>query len=239
MQNQKSDWLLSSPIAHRGLWNENLIENSLPAYENAVKNGYPIEIDIYQTTDNELVCFHDKTLERMTGDQRNIYDCDLSTLKSLNLLDSNEKIPTLKELLALVDGNVPLLIELKDQPNKNYVKNVVELLKTYKGEFAIQSFNPFYINKVRKLAPTFRRGILGTHLAKEEKPLVRFVIKHLPFNFLIKPQFISYCYSKLPLKKSKRKKLPVLAWTITDKQTYSNIKPYCDNIIFEKFIPEK
>ena len=234
MRINKDYWLLNTPIAHRGLWGGDLIENSLPAYQNAVNNGYAIEIDLYSTTDGEIVCFHDATLVRMTGADGFIYDKSLAELKALSLSNSNEKIPTLKELLALVDGKVPLLIEFKDQPDNSYIETAVNILKNYKGEFAVQGFNPLYLNKIKKLAPEFIRGILGTNVPPEDRgAITKFVVKNLTLNFLIKPDFISYIHTGLPIKN--KKKLPLLAWTVTSKEDAEKALKYANNIIFENF----
>ena len=233
-------WLLNRPIAHRGLWGNGLIENSLSAYKNAVDNGYPIEIDLYSSKDGTLFSFHDALLKRMTGAEGLIYEKTAQELKALHLLDSDEKIPTFDEVLSLVDGKVPLLIELKDQPDKSCVDKVLERLKDYKGEFAIQSFNPLYIKRVKQLAPEFIRGILATKTHSKTLPFIkRQVVKNMLLNFLIKPDFISYSFEDLPLKKRKVKKTPLITWTITSKSDYEKIKPYVKNIIFENFIPEK
>ena len=125
----KDSWLFTRPIAHRGLWGDEIVENSLSAYQNAVDKGYPIEIDLYTSIDGVLFSFHDKSLTRMTGADGNIFEKDAQFIKSLSLLNTAEKIPTFDEVLSLVDGKVPLLIELKDQPDKNYVDKVVERLK--------------------------------------------------------------------------------------------------------------
>lgn len=242
MKDLSNSILFTKPIAHRGLWDENITENSLTAYRNAVQNGYPIETDLYSSTDGVVFCFHDTTLSRMTGENGYIYEKTSSELKSLRLNNTDESIPTFKELLEVTDGKVPLLIEIKDQPDKTIVEKVLEILKDYKGEFAIQSFNPLYINKVRKLAPHITRGILATnkksHL-KRKKPLSRYIIKNMALNFLIKPHFVSYYHAGLPLKKRKIKNKKVLCWTVTNKETHQKVKPYVDNIIFEHFIPEE
>lgn len=245
MRLDKDCWLFSKPIAHRGLWNENIIENSLSAYKNAMDFQYPIEIDIYSSSDGELFCFHDISLKRMTGVDANIFELSKSEIEKLFLLSnenapSNEKIPTFDEVLKLVDGKVPLLIELKDQPNANYVDKVISRLKNYKGEFAIQSFNPLYINKVKKNAPNFIRGILSTKTYSKHLPFFkRQIVKNMLLNFLIKPDFISYSFEDLPLKKSKIKNIPVICWTILNQHDYDKIKPHSKNIIFEHFIPKK
>lgn len=232
--------LFSVPIAHRGLWGAGVTENSASAYENAAANAYPVEIDVYASRDGELFCFHDKSLERMTGAKGFIYEKTEDELKSLDLIGGG-KIPTLKETLAIAEGRIPLLIEIKNQPDKRIVERTVAALKDYKGEFAVQSFNPLYIAKVKKLAPEIIRGVLATsdeEDLKGENSITRFIVKNLALNFIAKPDFISYKHTGLPLKKSKIKNKALLCWTVTSQAEYDRVKPLCDNIIFENFIPE-
>lgn len=241
MRIKNDGFLLTKPVAHRGLWGDGVIENSVTAYKKAAEYGYPIEIDLYLSKDGVLFSFHDKTLKRMTGEDGYIYDKTAEELKSLRLQDTDERIPTFDEVLKIAENKVPLLIEIKNQPDKTVVDKTVERLKRYGGEFAIQSFNPLYINRVKKLAPDFIRGILATadeEELKNEKPLTRLIIKKMLLNFMIKPDFISYDYKGLPLKKRKTKNKAVLCWTITSQKEYEKVKPFTDNIIFENFIPE-
>lgn len=240
MRINKDSWLLNKPIAHRGLWGDGIVENSMTAYKNAVDNGYPIEIDLYQTKDGKIVSFHDANLLRMTGENAYVYQKTLDELQQLSLLDSQEKIPTFEQVLELCQNKVPLLIELKDQPSKTFVEQVISILKGYKGDFAVQSFNPFYMMKVKKLAPDFIRGILATEChAKEKNAVIRYVLKNMNLNFLIKPDFISYSYTGLPLPKRKTKSKRVICWTVENQADYDKIKPFAQNIIFENFIPQK
>lgn len=235
MRLNSSHWLLTKPIAHRGLWNNEIPENSLSAYKNAIKHGFPIEIDVHKSKDGVLFVFHDDNLKRMTGTDSLLHEKTSTEIKELFLNGTDEKIPTLKETLETVDGKVPLLIEIKNQPDDSVVADTVNMLKSYKGEFALQSFNPLYIIKIKKLAPEFIRGVLGT--AKGKSGLItRLVIKNLSLNFLAKPDFISYNIENLPLKR--KRKLPLLAWTITDQDTAKKAKTFANNIIFEKFMPE-
>lgn len=235
MRLNSSHWLLTKPIAHRGLWNNEIPENSLLSYENAIKHGFPIEIDVHKSKDGVLFVFHDDNLKRMTGTDSLLHEKTSKEIKELFLNGTEEKIPTLKEVLETVDGKVPLLIEIKNQPDDSVVEDTVNMLKSYKGEFALQSFNPLYIIKIKKLAPEFIRGVLGT--AKGKSGLItRLVIKNLSLNFLAKPDFISYNIENLPLKR--KRKLPLLAWTITDQDTAKKAKTFANNIIFEKFMPE-
>lgn len=241
MRIKKDNFLLTRPIAHRGLWGEGFTENSLSAYRNAAENGYPIEIDLYLSTDGVLFSFHDKTLDRMTGESGYIYEKTAAELKALRLNGTDETIPTFNEVLDIAENKVPLLIEIKNQPDKTVVDKTIARLKKYSGEFAVQSFNPFFIKRVKKLAPDFIRGILGTNDPedlKNEKPLTRFVIKNMPFNGSIRPDFISYNYKGYPLPARKTKGKTTLCWTVTSQEVYERVKPFCDNVIFEGFIPE-
>ncbi len=236
-------WIVKNPICHRGLWSnvkeDGVPENSIKAYQLASQLKRPIEIDLYMTKDGEIVSYHDKYLERMTGEKDFVYNKTLEELKRLRLDGTEYSIPTFDEVLEIAEGKSPLLIELKDQPDDSYVEKVVERLKSYKGEFAIQSFNPKYINKVRKLAPQFIRGILATEIPWDNPLFTRWVLKKMPFNFHIKPDFISYSQSGFPLKNRKTKNKVVLAWTITSQEEEKNAYQYADNIIYENFVPEK
>lgn len=237
MRISDNHWLKLKPIAHRGLWGNGVTENSLSAYKLATQNGFPIEIDVYLTTDRHLVCFHDKTLDRMTGKKGLIFEKSLTELNELSISSAGEKIPTLEQVLDLARGKSPLLIEIKDQKDKSVVDELVAILKKYDGEFAVQSFNPFYLMRLKKLAPEFLRGVLATEYAEDQGAVTRWVLKHMPFNFIIKPDFISYSFTGFPVKKRKAKNKALLAWTLTDEQSAKKVKNYCDNIIFEGFLP--
>ena len=234
MRLKEDSWLFTRHIAHRGLWGDDVPENSLTAYARAVEKGYAIEIDLYLSKDGVLFSVHDSKLKRLCGVDKFVYDLTAEEIKQLSLCGTDEKIPTFDEVLELVDGKTPLLIEIKDQPSKLIVENIVGRLKTYKGEFALQSFNPFYIRKVRYLAPEFIRGILAAKNPDTDSKIKKFVVSKMPFNFTAKPDFISYEYNGLPLKT----KLPVITWTVTTKDIHEKVKPYAKNIIFEGFIPE-
>ena len=141
-------------------------------------------------------------------------------------------------MLDVVNGKVPILIEIKDQPNKRVVNILIETLKQYDGEIAIQSFNPLYLIKVKKLAPQILRGILASENPPINSRFRKHIVKNMSLNFLCKPDFISYSYTGLPLSNRKTKGKTILAWTITSKEVLEKVKQYCNNIIFENFIPD-
>ncbi len=236
MKDFKVGKLFPKPVAHRGLWNGNIAENTLSAYKNAVENDYPIEIDLYKSKDGEIFSVHDRNMKRLTGEDLDICALTSSEIKELKIF-GKDQIPTLKEVLGLVNGKVPLLIEIKNQPDGTAVDTVAEILNGYSGDFVTQSFNPLYVKKMKKLLPNKLSGVLSTKKyedLKDEKPLNRFIVKHTALNFIVRPDFISMEESAFPIKT----KLFKFAWTVRSKEEYEKVKPFADNIIFEGFIPK-
>ncbi len=236
-------WLVETPIAHRGFHDKNNPENSLAAFARAIEKGYAIELDVQLLADETVVVFHDDSLARMTGNDGYIKYLNKEDLKALSLKGTKETIPTLKEVLRFVDGRVPLLIEIKNKYKVGKLEQkVIDLLKNYKGKYAVQSFNPFSLGYFRQHAPQILRGQLAGYL-KNEKSLSwisKFLLKRMRFNKKVsQPDFIAYEAAALPNRfVRKYKNLPLLAWAIKSKEEYLKIVKYCDNIIFEKFDPE-
>ncbi len=236
-------WLVETPIAHRGFHDKNNPENSLAAFARAIEKGYAIELDVQLLADETVVVFHDDSLARMTGNDGYIKYLNKEDLKALSLKGTKETIPTLEEVLRFVDGRVPLLIEIKNKYKVGKLEQkVIDLLKSYKGEYAVQSFNPFSLGYFRQHAPQILRGQLAGYL-KNEKSLSwisKFLLKRMRFNKKVsQPNFIAYEAAALPNRfVRKYKNLPLLAWAIKSKEEYLKIVKYCDNIIFEKFDPE-
>ncbi len=188
--------LLSTDYAHRGLWDSANPENSLSAAALAVKHGYGIELDVQMSADGHVVVFHDTSLLRMCGVDKRISDCTLAELKSLRLLSTHHTIPTLDEVLTVVDGKVPLLIEIKGTgKEKRLCRKLAEQLDVYIGAFAIQSFNPLHLAWFKSYRPRFARGQLVTSFKKSKeskgKTIVRFLLCSMLTNVISRPDFIS------------------------------------------------
>ncbi|MBQ7977594.1 MAG: glycerophosphodiester phosphodiesterase [Clostridia bacterium] len=241
-------WLVEKFIAHRGFFdNENQIpENSLLAFEKAIENGYAIELDVHVIADGTVVVFHDNILGRMTGQDGYIGQLTKDDLSKYHLLDTEQTIPTLQQVFDLVDGKTPILIEIKSENLKVGADEtkIYELLKEYKGEFAVQSFNPFTIEWFKNNAPEITRGLLSSKFKKDENNpkswVKRYALRHMTFNKRSKPQFIAYNVLDLPaniLKGRKFKGLPILGWTVKSQSQYMEVVKYVDNIIFQDFKP--
>ena len=235
----KKSWLFSCPIAHRGLHGIDAPENSLAAFGKAIEAGFPIEIDVRPIDDGTVVVFHDDKLTRMTDLDGYVCNMTKSDLEKVRLRNSDERIPTFKEVLEFVDGRTPLLIEIKNDSTVGQLeRDTLELLSSYKGEYAVQSFNPYSMEFFKKNAPQIPRGQLSCFFDKKDLGFFkRFVLKRLKMNKVSSPDFISYNHANLPNKYVTKTKLPTLAWTVRSNAEMEKCLPYCDNIIFENFIP--
>ncbi len=236
-----NSWLVQSPIAHRGLHDKTHPENSMSAFSRAIEEGYPIELDVQIISDGTIVVFHDECLSRLTDNDGYIKFLKKSDLDILTLKDSKEKIPTFEDVLKLVNGRVPILIEIKN-PSKvgELEKSLIEILKNYDGQYAIQSFNPFVLEYFYKHAPNILRGQLSGYMKDSNLSfLKKFALKRMLLNKKIShPDFISYEGKHLPNRFVKKfKNLPLLAWTIQSQSEYLRVVKYCDNVIFEGFEP--
>lgn len=237
-----NSWLVETPIAHRGLHDKQHPENSLSAFERAIDEGYPIELDVQLIADGTVVVFHDESLSRLTNNDGYIKFLNKSDLDMLELKDSKEKIPTLEETLKFVDGRVPLLIEIKNQDKVGELeKKVIDLLKDYKGQYAVQSFNPYVLEYFYKHAPNILRGQLAGFFRGEKLSFIKkYALKRMMLNKKIsKPDFISYEAKRVPNRFVRKfKTLPLLVWTVTSQSEYLKVVKYCDNVIFENFEPK-
>lgn len=237
---------LQTKFAHRGLWDmsRGIPENSMPAFKRAVKNGYAIEFDVHLTADNKLVVFHDSSLARMCGVQGKIEDMTWEELSSLKLMNTDCHIPLFSEVLAEVDGKVPLLIELKlPSTDTKMCPFVYEELKNYNGKYLIESFNPFALCWFKKNAPEVLRGQLASKDSQSESVpyILRLVSAALLVNLLSRPNFIAYnIQTKFGIGYRLNRdvyKVPVFAWTVRSGDEYKKVLPEYDGVIFERFLP--
>lgn len=235
-------WLTQYPIAHRGLhdYNRTVPENSMAAFAKAISKKYPIELDIQIISDGTIVVFHDSDLHRACGVSTKTKDLKIEDLDSFRLFGTPEKIPTLLEVLELVDGQVPILIELKTDKlfNRLIERKTLELLADYQGEFALQSFNRFTVRWLQKNCDETIGQLAEASLAP--KP-INYILEYVQLNKMHKPDFIGYDINLFPNKTVayfKQKGIPILAWTVGSKQQLEQKGHYFDNIIFEGIIPE-
>jgi len=226
--------------AHRGVFdNDRIPENSLPAFRAAVKRGLGIELDIHRTADGEVVVFHDNTLERMCHDPRTPEEMTLAQLQDCRLLGTAETIPTLRQVLELVDGRVPLIVELKGESGDTSLCDAaMPVLENYRGAYCVESFNPLLVRAYAKLAPNVMRGILTTRYKKdgEKRGILGWALTYMLLNFLCRPDFVAvrHLYGNFfPVKLCRKMGAAAFAWTVRERREYDKAKPHFDAFICE------
>ena len=233
--------------AHRGLHDNqsSAPENSMKAFRKAVEEGYGIELDVQLTQDGIPVIFHDFTLERMCSVPGKVREMTYSQLQQLHLLDTEEKIPTLEEFLHMVDGKVPLIVELKEEwTDLSLCPAVQKQLSEYKGVYCIESFNPLVLLWYRRYCKKVMRGQLSTNFRKDGgyKNIFYLFLTHLLTNCLTAPDFIAYncLFKEEPARRICRKlyKNLAVAWTVKSQDQLESLKKDFDLFIFESFIPK-
>ncbi|MBQ2714534.1 MAG: glycerophosphodiester phosphodiesterase [Clostridia bacterium] len=233
------DWLIKTPIAHRGLHNDKLPENSISAFQNAIRHGYNIETDVRLTKDKKLVLFHDDTLSRMCGENVAVADLTFDELQSYTLKNTSEKVPLLSDLLSLAGENVGLLIELKSDGKGELEKAVYDEIKNLNGRYAVQSFHPYSVKWFKDNAKEIPRGLLATiELPPALSKIVRFVLKHLLLYKKVSPDFLAYDERFIAKRRVQKRKVPRLAWTVREKTREHELleKGLADNVIFENYL---
>ena len=230
--------------AHRGFHNEIFPENSMPAFENAVKHGYGMEFDLQLTKDKYVVIHHDNNLKRICGVDKKISDITLEELNSIHLKDTEYTCPLFSDVLKTVAGRTPLIIEFKGYNNVDELcEKGWEVLKDYKGLYCIESFHPGIVRWFKKNQPGVIRGQLMAHFTSKDvetpNPIVAFCARNMLSNFYARPDFEAYDYHSriFPGLRLARKlfRIQEFSWTVRDIETHRKLK--ADNCIsiFEKF----
>jgi glycerophosphoryl diester phosphodiesterase len=244
-----SAWLTERPIAHRGLHNSSgRVENTIAAFEAAIERNFAIECDVMLCADETVIVFHDNRLERMTTATGDVHAYTFNELKQTSLRASNERIPSLHELLEVVDGKVPIIVELKSPwPRKTpLAQKVAEALDGYQGSAAVMSFDPRLLMQMRKYAPHLPRGMVADHFDRDDWPelptITRFGSRHMLGTPFVSPSFIAYNVLSLPAPAPSILrsvfKLPTLAWTVRTPDEYTHALRHADQIIFEDYDPD-
>jgi glycerophosphoryl diester phosphodiesterase len=226
-----------------------VIENSLPAFWAAARGGFPSELDVRLLADGEVVVFHDQTLDRLTDATGPVAERTSAQLQGTLLSGGttdddprtdDARIPLLRDVLDLVAGSAPLLIEIKNEGEVGPLERATVLaLVGYHGAFAIQSFHPGTVRYWRDHAPDVPRGLLAGDFRDERiDDATRRRLQHLETIGECEPDFIGYDVRLLPFEPVARERAagrPVLGWTVRSREDGARALEYCDNVIFEGF----
>lgn len=241
---------LRLPIAHRGLHAPGRPENSMAAFRAAIAAGYGIECDIQAASDGTPVVFHDDDLPRLTGAEGLVRALAIDALSMLRIMETDQAIPSLAELLAEVAGQVPLLIEIKDQSLRSspeigtLSERVAEQVAGYDGPVAVMSFNPHTIAALHKAAPGIAVGLTTCGYDAEEWDMLdagqRAHLAAIADFDRVGASFISHDRKDLDnpaVLALKSKAVPVLTWTIRSPEQEQAARRIADNITFEGYLP--
>lgn len=238
------------PIAHRGYHDKAVgrIENSLSAFASAIEAGYGIELDLQLSRDGVAMAFHDDLLDRLTGDTGPVRDRDAAELGTIALKGSEDTIPTLAQVLDLVKGAVPLLIELKDQHGEmgdtdgRLEQATADALRGYSGPVALMSFNPHMIRRVGVLCPDLPRGLISSAWRKIDDPHVpvdtRARLAGIPDFDAVGASFLSHDVTNLSAPRVEQLKSlghTILCWTVRSAEQEREARKVADNITFEGY----
>lgn len=239
--------LMGYYYAHRGLHDNDsdTPENSIPAFQKAINAGYGIELDVQLTKDRVPVVFHDDTLKRVCGVNGSAKDYTYQELQQFHLFNTKETIPKLEDVLNLVNGQVPLIIELKFPENPLAIcKFTDRVISKYKGTYCIESFHPLILRWYKVNHPKVIRGQLSSNFntKKKNESAPETLVHHLLINFLSRPDFIAYNHefkynASRVLCRYLYRSLSV-SWTIRSQKELIASKKDFDLFIFEGFVPE-
>ncbi len=242
---------VTRPIAHRAYHDKahGRVENSISSIKSAIEHGYGIEIDLQLASDGVPVVFHDYDLRRLTIEQGPVAQRSSAQLAQIPLMGDTTNIPTLEDVLKLVAGRVPLLIEMKDQdgalgPDVGPLgKAVAAVLAPYKGPVAVMSFNPHAMAEMARLLPEVPRGLTtGSFNPKDWPAIAQPTLERLseiPDYGHVGASFISHYHKELDHPRvtelNQQHGAAVLCWTIRSPEDATKAREYADNITFEGY----
>lgn len=234
-------WLVNNAITKYGLTSTTEPENTVGAYENAIKIKAPIMLCVQSLDDENLICFSYKNIAKLTNGTGYVQTLALSEIKKLKIKNTIYAILTLLEALNYINGQVPVLINVFNDGSVGKMEsNLYKLLKDYKGEYAITSTNPYVLEWFKNNANDVLRGVKSGKFADKYYGSIKSKkLTKLKFNKIAEPDFIIYDFQELPNKYvNKWNLLPIIAYNISNEEDYLKVVKYCDNVICDGFIPE-
>ncbi|KQW27564.1 glycerophosphodiester phosphodiesterase [Rhizobium sp. Root274] len=232
------DWIKDVPVAHRGYhdMNKTVWENTLSAFSRAIEAGFAIECDIQLSSDSVPMVFHDHDLQRLCGLAGEVRERTAGELKMLSIGGTKDKIPSLRQMLDLVKGQVPLVIELKGidaEQDDGFVESVLEVLEGYEGKVALMSFDYHLLRALKHVDCPYPVGLTAEGVKPE-------VLEAHAEAMALGLDFTSYCAAHLPnpfVTALREKGTPVITWTVRDEIMRERTYTYADQMTFEGFDP--
>jgi glycerophosphoryl diester phosphodiesterase len=231
-------WLTARPIAHRGLHDRNkaVWENTLTAFGRAAEKNYAIECDVLISKDGVPMVLHDSDLRRLTGTEGLVCEKTAAELQALKIGGTQDHVPSLKDMLNLVKGRVPLVIEMKGDPGHDggLVKAVAHELQRYIGHAALMSFDHHLLRQCAAGAPGIPLGLTAEGMRDQDMEVHFSMLAH-------GIQFVSYHIHHMPNRFTSfvrdRLQMPIITWTIRDEAELRKTYELADQATFEGFLP--
>ena len=235
----KFNWLTERPIAHRGYHDLNraVWENTLSAFSRAVEAGFAIECDLQYAADAIPVVFHDDDLKRLCGIEGDVRQRTAAELGLLTIGGAADKVPTLRQLLDLVKGRVPLVLELKGRKGDDdgFAMAVLDTIENYEGPIALMSFDTWLLKDLKGLGTTRPVGLTAEGARPEN-----FAVHEEAMQYGL--DFISYYYGHLPnafISRQRDLGKQVITWTVRDDEARTITALNADQMTFEGFDPRE
>ena len=241
---------LIRPIAHRGLHDrsQGIVENTESAVRATIREGYGIEVDIRPAKDDVPIVFHDRRLHRLTEGDGQVTDFSLKELKNFPLKDTGDRILGLGELLEIVDGKTPLLLEVKSdwRGARPFEDAIARAIGQYRGPLGVMSYDPYCVRAIGAKAPGAAKGLVAGGLTgRRGVPipgrLKRLALRHLLSGVIARPDFIAYDIRTLPrwapIIARKTFDLPLFTWTVRTEAQLRVARKWTDAMIFENMRP--
>lgn len=233
----KLDWLTAQPVAHRGLhdMNHQVWENTLSAFSRAIEAGFAIECDLHYAADAVPVVFHDDDMERLLKIKGDVRSRTSGELGLMSIGGTRDHVPTLRQLLDLTKGRVPLVVELKgrEADDEGFASSVLEVLEGYQGHVALMSFDVWLLKELKELESPWPVGLTAEGTRPED-----FFAHDEAMHYGL--DFISYCNAHLPnsfITAQRQRGIPVITWTVRDEAAKRHSDANADQITFEGFDP--
>lgn len=236
---QKFNWLTERPIAHRGYHdlNRTVWENTLSAFARAADAGFAIECDLQYAADAIPVVFHDDDLKRLCGIEGDVRARTAGELGLLPIGGTADRVPTLRQLLHLVKGRVPLVLELKGRKgdDEGFAMAVLDAIEDYDGPVALMSFDQWLLKDLKEIG-TIRPVGLTAEGVRPENFAVHEAAMQLGLDF------ISYYYGHLPndfISRQRDLGKQIITWTVRDDEARTITALNADQMTFEGFDPRE
>lgn len=244
-------WLTAVPIAHRGLHNHKLgiVENSLSAARAAVARGYAIECDVQLSADGVVMVFHDETLDRLTNQSGLFHTKTSRALGQIELLESGDQIPSFDAFLQEINGQIPIICEIKSNfdGNPSLTDKTVQRVQKYNGPLAFKSFDPEIVATIARSAPERPCGFIGEskyddeewHFLTADQKRGMASLAHFE---QARPDFLSWYIKDVeqgpPQLARKALGIPLITWTVRSTEDHEKGNRFADQIVFEGFFPD-